>query len=122
MGIGLFFRHTCNVFSSISTPIPPSYGLKISDTSISYNDSPEMNNCPCFFGSSNTAPKITFSEPINTYDGHDEVSLPVGTNIKKGDKIVDLRNNIEYTAGFPEDIRGKYISVPLYRKAEQERL
>ncbi|WP_206458701.1 DUF3599 family protein [Anaerovorax sp. IOR16] len=121
MGIEHFFRHTCNIFPAKSTPYSPNYGLPTGDV-VSYDKTPTVEDCPCFFGSINTSPKIVLSEPINIYDGYDEVSLPANTQIKKGDKVVDLRFNLEYTAGFPEDIRGKYVSVPLHRKASQERL
>lgn len=122
MGIKSFFRHTCNIYSAYNIPITMGYGIPTADKKLSYNEKPDIENCPCCFGSLNNSPKITFSEPINTFDGYNEVSLPSKTNIKKGDKVVDVRFNLEYTAGYPEDIRGKYIVVPLYRKAQQERV
>ena len=117
-----FFRHRCQVFSGTMETVNAGYGLPSSDVNIEYKDVPTYDGLMCFFGNSNNPPKITLSEPVNIFDGFNEVSLPAGTIVSKGDKIVDMRFDISYTAGFPENVRDKYISVPIYRTAAQEKL
>lgn len=117
-----FFRHRCQIYKAVQKKVSTGYGLPSSDAIIEYEEMPSYDNVQCFFGNSNNPPKIALSEPVNTFDGFNEVSLPAGTEIAKGDKLIDMRFNIAYTAGFPEDVRGKYLSVPIYRTAVQERL
>ncbi len=101
---------------------PASYGIPTGDKTPTFPDEPTLKSVPCFFGTDQLAFKPFLNEPVNTYTGAMEISLPVGTEITKGDKIVDVRFGHEYTASYPENIRGKYLSLTIYRTSEQERL
>ncbi len=120
MGINSFLRHKCDIYFGSISPTAESYGLPIADNEIIYSDKPDIVDCVCYFSTNEV--KILEREPYSTYIGANELCLPSGIQIKKGDKVVDKRYNLEYTLGFPENIRGKYISVPLYRTDNQERL
>lgn len=120
MAIESFFRHSCDIYHAISTGKTAKYGLPSSEKELSYPGEPSVLNVPCYFGFSNTAAVIMEAEPQNVFSGANELSLPAGTVINQGDKIVDKRFNLEYTAGFPEDVRGRYIVVPIYRRTVQE--
>lgn len=124
MAIEDFFRHRCTIYHKESAPKVAKYGLPSSEVTHTYPEEPSLMDIPCFFdlGNGTINGSILQNEPQSTYNGATEVSLPIGTVIRKGDKVVDMRFNLEYTAGFPEDIRGKYLSVPLFRKASQEAL
>lgn len=124
MAIEDFFRHTCTIYHQKNTSKVAMYGLPSSEVIYTYPEEPSLIDIPCFFDTGNGAVNgsIVQNEPQSTYNGATEVSLPIDTVIKKGDKVIDMRFNLEYTAGFPEDIRGKYLSVPLFRKASQEAL
>lgn len=124
MAIEDFFRHTCNIYHRNSSPKDTNYGLPTSEKVYTYPDGPSIENVPCYFdaGNGSFSGSITMNEPKNDYTGYTEVDLPISTVIHQGDKVVDLRVNLEYTAGFPNDIRGKYLAVPLFRKSSQEAL
>ena len=120
MGIEDFFRHRCTICPSEEIMVVPAYGLPISDKVLTHKE-PSYIEYPCYFGTG-TAPVVVYGEPTFIYDGCSEISLPNDTNIKRGDKIIDIQKGIEYLAGFPEDIRGKYMFVPLERSPHRERL
>lgn len=122
MSIENFFRHTCDIYHATNTSKTAKYGLPSSEKILSYPEEPSIADATCFFGYSNTFASVTEAEPMNVFAGANELSLPAGTVINQGDKVVDKRFNLEYTTGFPEDVRGKYIVVPIYRRTAQEAL
>lgn len=115
-----FFRHTCDIYHHSDVEKTAKYGLPVSqDKNRTYPKTPSIPNVPCFFAADG---EILAAEGRSTFDGASDISLPGGTVIHQGDKVVDLRFGIEYTAGFPEDIRGRYIWVPLRRPTPQSDL
>lgn len=122
MSIENFFRHTCDIYHATYTGKTAKYGLPSSEKNLSYPNEPSIADAACFFGFSNAYGAITEAEPMNVFSGANELSLPAGTVIHQGDKVVDKRFNLEYTVGFPEDIRGKYVVAPIYRRTAQEAL
>ena len=122
MAIEDYFRHKCDIYHATSTDKTGKYGLPSSEKKLSYPDAPSITDVSCFFDFSNTSATITEVEPKAEFLGANELSLPAETIIHQGDKVVDKRFNIDYTAGFPENIRGKYIVVPISRKTVQRAL
>jgi hypothetical protein len=119
MAIEDFFRHKCDIYHASYDEKVPKYGLPASEKELSYPEIPSIEDVPCFFAFSNTNASMVEAEPMTLFQGPNELSLPAGTEIHPGDKIIDKRFNIDYTAGFPEDIRGKYLVVPIYRRTVQ---
>ncbi len=120
MAIEDFFRHKCDIYHISHAGRAAKYGLPSSEKDSTYPANPSITDVICFFADANADEMEV--EPTTVYPGARELSLPTGTDIHRGDKIIDKRFNIEYTAGFPEDIRGKYLSVPLNRKTVREAL
>lgn len=115
-----FFRHKCDIYPGTIGKSPGAYGLPSVNEIFTYPDVPALLDISCLFSYDETV--VIENEPKNTFQGANEIALPVGTNIKRGDKVVDKRNGLAYTAGYPDDIRGKYIHVPLRRGSRQEAL
>ncbi len=123
MAIEDFFRHSCNIFRRVLSESDPGYGLPVSGKTASYPAEPSLSGVQCFFSTSGNGSEVPMeAEGRNTFSGANELALPSGTDISQGDKVVDVRFDLSYTAGFPEDIRGQYISVPLYRRTAEEAL
>lgn len=120
MSVENFFRHKCDIYHATYIGKKVKYGLPSSEKELSYSDKPSIANKRCFFSFSNTS--TTENEPMTVFQGANKLSLPADTEIYPGDKIIDKRFNIDYTAGLPEDIRGKYIIVPISRRTVQEAL
>lgn len=121
MAIENFFRHRCDIYHISAVSKTAGYGLPSSEKTLVRPAEPSLSDAPCFFSYPDTD-GITEKEPTTVFTGANELSLPAGTVIHYGDKIIDRRFNVEYTAGFPEDVRGKYIVMPLTRRTVQEAL
>ena len=112
-----FFRHSCDIYAHTDTDKSAKYGLPIeAGKNRAYPSTPTASAAPCYFTYDG---EIVPGEANNAYSRAKEVSLPAGTVITEGDKVVDTRFNQEYTAGFPEDVRGKYVFVPLRKVGGQ---
>lgn len=122
MAIEDFFRHKCDIYHAVKSPKTANYGLPNSEQVITYPNEPSVTDSNCFFDTVNTSANISEVEPMHIYSGANQLSLPVGTSINYNDKVVDIRFGHEYTAGYPENIRGHYIVVPVFRKTRQEAL
>ncbi|TCX51931.1 MULTISPECIES: DUF3599 family protein [unclassified Dehalobacter] len=116
-----FFRHRCDIYHVTATTKTAGYGLPNSEKTLTKPALPSLANVKCFFAYPDTD-GIMEKEPATVFTGANEISLPAGTVINYGDVIIDKRFNVDYTAGFPEDVRGKYIAVPLTRRTVQEAL
>lgn len=114
MAIEDFFDHTCDLYHLIREDGSPGYGLPNSPE-FSYPMKPDAENISCHFSVRGASTTITQQEPQNTLDATLKLTLPNGTDIRIGDKVVDRTDGIEYTAGKPRNIRGHHITVQLYR-------
>ncbi len=121
MAIENFFRHQCDIYHISAATKTAGYGLPNSEKTLTKPAVPSLANVPCFFGVPETD-GIMEAEPTTVFTGANDLSLPASTVIHQGDVIIDKRFNIGYTAGFPEDMRGKYIYLPITRRTVQEAL
>ena len=55
-------------------------------------------------------------------DAKKKLTLPIGTDVRLNDKIVDCDTGLEYTAEQPVNVRGHHLFVYLKRKNGQEAL
>lgn len=113
-----FFRHECEIYHYTDTAQDIGFGLPdLMNKKRTYNEKPDIS-CSCYFEYDNAF--VAYNEPRISVETAKEVSLPVGTLVHFGDLIIDKRYNVKYTAGYPENIRNKYIYVPLYKETGQE--
>jgi hypothetical protein len=64
--------------------------------------------------------RVTQSQPYASLDGRVKLSVPIGTDIRINDKIVNLETGYEYTAEAPTQIQNHHIVVMLRRTDSQK--
>ena len=65
---------------------------------------------------------ITQTEPANMMEAKIKLTLPLGTDVRLNDKIVDCASGLEYTAEQPINVRNHHLFVFLKRKEGQQAL
>ena len=121
MAIEDFFDHTCNIFHLRSEGVSPGYSLPVS-SQFKYDPTPDLAGVACHFHVKGFSPSFKEQSPHTDMDGSEKLSLPVGTDVRINDKIVDLTTGVEYTAGVPRNIRDHHIAVQLHRTTAQRAL
>jgi len=98
----------------------PGYNLP-SSPSFSYPSEPDLTAVPCHF-STKSGVTIVQAEPQAKYEAQIKLVLPIGTDVRLNDKIVDCDTGYEYTAEIPRKVRDHHTSVLLHRSSQQEAL
>ena len=121
MSLGNFLDHKCDIYHLKKFKSTVGYGL--SDTvSFDYGDVPDLNNVICNFGVESLDSSVEQKNPQNILTERIKLTLPIGTDIRINDKVVDCETGLEYTAERPRNIRGHHIFVYIKRTKEQEAL
>lgn len=118
MAIKDFFDHKCDLYHMVRNEKSPGFSLPASP-SFSYGPVPDLTEIPCHFGGKAATISIVQSKPNANYEARIKLSLPVGTDIRLHDKVVDRGTKYEYTAEIPRNIRGHHIAVYLKRDERQ---
>lgn len=118
MSLEALLDHTCNIYHVVEGGKSPGYGLMESPI-FTYPEDPDLSNVTCHFGVKTQSVTVTQTEPANIMDAKIKVTLPVGTDVRINDKIVDCGTGYEYTAEQPRHIRGHHIFVYVKKKGEQ---
>ncbi len=121
MGVYELLDHECDIYHTVKTTAPSSYGLPGEDT-FDYKGTPDIEAVPCHFSTKINNEGVSQMDPKNILMSTVILTLPIGTDIRINDKVVDKRNGLEYTAAVPRGIRNHHIKVTLYRTSVQEAL
>ncbi len=121
MSIENFFDHTCDIYHLEESSGSPGYGLPSSPV-FTYPDEPDEQDVVCHFAVKSFSHSIIQTQPANEYEAKIKLTLPSGTDIRRGDKIVEKSTNLEYTALQPRNVRGHHLFVFIERKDAQEAL
>jgi len=121
MAIADFFDHTCDIYHIGSTETSPGFALPGSPA-FSYPEKADEAAVPCHFGVKSAHLVITQTEPANLMDNKIKLTLPIGTDIRLNDKVVNCDTGLVYTAEQPLNIRGHHLTVVIQRVALQEAL
>lgn len=116
-----FLNNLCNIYHAEDVTISAGYGIR-NKTVKAYSDTPAAENVPCHFHirSSNNI-RITQQEPYTSVEGDMKISLPAGTNVRKGDVIEDCENGLRYRIGAPRTVHAEHhIVASLYREGSVE--
>lgn len=113
-------NHKCDIYHMRKTGVSPGYDLPSSPV-FSYPSEPDITVVPCHF-STKSGVKVVQAEPQAKYEASIKLSLPIGTDIRLNDKIVDCDTGYEYTAEIPRNVRAHHIAVTLHRTSRQEAL
>lgn len=121
MSLEDFFDHKCDIYHIQEGQASPGYGLAASP-SFSYPKEPDIKEQDCHFGVRSQSVTVTQTAPANLMDAKIKLTLPVGTDVRLNDKIVNCATGFEYTAELPLNIRGHHIFVYIKRTGGQKAL
>lgn len=116
-----FLDHKCDIYHIVKDKASPGYNLP-SSASFSYNKAPDISGQTCHFGVRSMSVSVIQKEPQNVLEGKIKLTLPVGTDIRLNDKIVDCLTGLEYTSETPRNIRGHHMFVYIQRVERQKPL
>ena len=116
-----FFNHTCDVYHIQETFESPGYGLEGSPL-FSYADEPDIEGLACHFCVKSGSHTVVQLTPQAEYQAKIKLVVPLDTDIRMNDKIVDKQAGYEYTADIPVQIQNHHLFVMLSRKSAQEAL
>ena len=120
MSFEAMLNHKCDVYHMQREDASPGYGLP-SSPSFSYAKTPDIEGLQCHFGVGGTR-NVVQGEPQANYQASIKLVVPMGTDIRLNDKVVDKSNGYEYTADIPVQVRDHHLFVMLTRKSAQEPL
>lgn len=121
-GIEALFNHICNITHILEASTSPGYSLPTAPT-FSYPTQPDETAIRCHFNIKGGSPSLIQKEPENELTDRVKLNLPVGTDIRLHDKVVDCDTGLEYTAvSPPRNIRGNHIIVYVERTRTQKPL
>ena len=120
MSFEALLNHRCDIYHIIGDSVTPGYGLP-SSPSFSYSDMPDISGVPCHFGIRSGVQGIVVNqhEPMAVLEGRVKLALPLGTDIRLNDKVINTETGYEYTAEAPTKIREHHITVMLRRTKPQ---
>lgn len=113
--------HKCDIYHLVKTEKSPGYGLP-SSPSFNYSDEPDESGISCHFGVESLDTEVSQKQPQNILREKIKLTLPINTDIRINDKVVDYSTGYEYTAEKPRNIRGHHIFVYVKRTKSQEAL
>jgi len=119
MSLEFLLDHTCNIYHIRADALSPGYGLAASP-SFSYPEEPDIAGQVCHFGVKTRNVTITQTAPANLMDAKIKLTLPIGTDVRLNDKIVDCATGLEYTTEQPVNVRGHHLFVYIKREGEQK--
>lgn len=120
MSFDTLLNHTCDIYHIQKVEQSPGYGLP-SSPAFSYRSEPDLSGVRCHFGTKSGVTVIQ-TEPQAKYEAKIKLDLPLGTDVRLNDKIMDLGTGYEYTAEIPRIVRNHHIVVLLHRSDGQEAL
>lgn len=121
MSFDSFLNHLCDIYHITEEKASPGYKLP-SSPSFSYTSEPDISNQPCHFGVKSQNVTVTQTAPANLMDAKIKLTLPIGTDVRLNDKIIDCTTRLEYTAEQPVNIRNHHIFVYIKRTEGQKAL
>lgn len=121
MSLENLLNHTCNIYHNREEQKTPGYGLPASP-SFYYPTEPDVEAQQCHFGVRSQSVSVTQTAPANVMDAKIKLTLPLGTDIRLNDKIVDCDTGLEYTAEQPVKVREHHLFAYIKKIEEQRSL
>lgn len=117
MAIEDFFNHTCNIFHLQKRSV--NIGCGIEDTEYYYKDTADTENIQCHFYLK-TPEQFTYNDPQPYVTGRIKLALPIGTDIRTNDKVINNITGLGYIAEVVHNIRNHHLMVYLFRENEDK--
>lgn len=114
MAIEDFFDHICNIFHMKCISQKREYGLPDNKV-FQYPEVPDIKQQSCHFSVKSGTASTIQREPQKELESNLKLTLPIGTDVRVNDKIVDCNTGYEYEAEVPRNIRGHHIAVWIHR-------
>ena len=114
MAIEDFYDHQCDIFHLTVESQKRKYGLPDGKV-YKYPDKPDISGHACHFSVKSGTFNLSQAEPQNELSASLKLTLPVGTDVRINDKIVDCGTGYEYVAEAPRNIRGHHLIVWIHR-------
>ncbi|MDE7245002.1 MAG: YqbH/XkdH family protein [Oscillospiraceae bacterium] len=121
MSLEALLNHTCDIYHIKKEGKSPGYGLAASP-SFSYPEEPDIAGQTCHFGIESRNVTVTQTAPANLMDAKIKLTLPIGTDVRLNDKIIDCATGLAYTAEQPVNVRGHHLFVYIKREEAQKPL
>lgn len=121
MSLEALLNHTCDIYHIKKGGKSPGYGLAASP-SFDYPEEPDIKGQTCHFSVKTHNATITQTAPANLLESKIKLTLPIGTDVRLNDKIVECATGLEYTAEQPVNVRDHHIFVYIKRNKGQEAL
>ena len=121
MAIEDFFNHRCSLYHIVKGTGTPGYGLPSSPT-FDYPAEPDEADIPCHFnqgGSGGTINTLVQNLPEHSLEDRIKLALPIGTDVRVNDKVLDHRTGLFYYAEIPRTIRDHHIYVWVKREGTE---
>lgn len=109
------FNHSCDIYHIKAGSDSPGWGLPDSNGKYTYGSTPDIEGIQCHFGVKSASIVINQQEPRNMLDARIKLTLPIGTDIRINDKIVNCDTGLEYTAEQPINVRDHHIFAYIKR-------
>ena len=119
MSLEKLLNHHCDIYHIQRKDVSIGYGLATSP-SFYYAEKPDSSNQICHFGVESQNISVTQTEPVNMMNAKIKLTLPIGTDIRINDKIIDCDTGLEYTAEQPINIRNHHIFVYIKKTGEEK--
>ncbi len=124
MSFNRFLNHTCSIYHIQKKDSQLCYGLS-NNNEFTYNYEPNTENAKCHFEIKDVEATLTQGEPINALSRTNKLTLPLDTDIKINDKVIDTTLNnptcgMEFTVSFIYKVQEHHIVALLYRLNIQE--
>lgn len=119
MGFGDLLNNLCDIYHIRKEQKSPGYGLPSAPV-FSYREDPDLPSQACHFNIRSQNISITQTAPANLMEARVKLVLPIGTDVRRNDKIVDCETGLEYTAEQPVNVRNHHVFVYL-KKAEGQK-
>lgn len=121
MSLESLLNHKCDIYHVREGERSPGYGLPASP-SFSYPEEPDITEQECHFGVRSASITVTQTAPANVMDAKIKLTLPIGTDVRLNDKIVDCTTGLEYTAEQPINVRGHHLFAYIKKIGEERNL
>ena len=121
MSLERLLNHTCDISHAQESAASPGYGLPASPT-FSYPEEPDIGGQSCHFGVKSASVTVTQTAPANLLESKIKLTLPIGTDVRLNDKIIDCSTGEKYTAENPVNVRNHHLFVFIKKIGEERHL
>lgn len=121
MSLENLLNHSCDIYHILDGEHSPGFNLPASP-SFEYPKEPDISGQTCHFGVRSASVSITQTAPANLMDAKIKLTLPLGTDVRLNDKIVDCATGLEYTAEQPVKVREHHLFVYIKKIGEERNL